>query len=218
MPDHARLESIPTARVLGTAAAVVALLPGTAVAADDPLAVPLPAAPPLPVLDEPLPVPPQAAPVAPAAAPLAVVSSACSGARRRSGARRQRAAIRCLVNHARARAGLRGFRRSGALARAATRHARDMARRHYFAHQRAGGPSLMRRARRAGWRGRAIGEAIAYGCASSATPLTIVQSWLASPPHAAILLARGLRRSGVGVAGRAPVGCRGATYVLDAGS
>ena len=211
MPDHARLESIPTARVLGTAAAVVALLPGTAVAADDPLAVPVPAAPPLPV-------PSQEALAAPPAAPLAVVSSACSGARRRSGARRQRAAIRCLVNHARARAGLRGFRRSGALARAATRHARDMARRHYFAHQRAGGPSLMRRARRAGWRGRAIGEAIAYGCASSATPLTIVQSWLASPPHAAILLARGLRRSGVGVAGRAPVGCRGATYVLDAGS
>jgi uncharacterized protein YkwD len=94
-----------------------------------------------------------------------------------------------------------------------------MARRRYFAHQRAGGPSLSARARSAGWRGHAIGEAIAYGCGRLATPAAIVRSWLASPGHAAILLSRGYAKVGVAVVGRAPVACRGgATFVLDAGA
>ena len=93
-----------------------------------------------------------------------------------------------------------------------------MARRGYFAHQRSGGPSLGRRVRAAGFRGRNVGEAIAYGCGSLSTPASIVRAWLASPPHRVILLSR-RSRVGVGVSGRPPVGCggRGATYVLDAG-
>ena len=128
----------------------------------------------------------------------------------------RREAVRCLVDHARHRAGLRGFRRNGSLARAANRHAHDMARRRYFAHQRAGGPPVSSRTRRAGWRGRNVGEAIAYGCRGSGTPLRIVRAWLASPPHAAILLSRSLGHAGIGSA-RAPLSCRGATYVLVAG-
>ena len=69
-------------------------------------------------------------------------SQPCPGARRRSGARARRVAIGCLVNKARTRAGLRGFAWNRALARAATRHASDMARHGYFAHQRSGGPSV----------------------------------------------------------------------------
>ena len=98
----------------------------------------------------PLPVPSRrsAGPTVPSAPsislPVAVRSPRpCPGARRRSGARARRVAVGCLVNKARARAGLRGFAWNRALARAATRHARDMARRGYFAHQRAGGPSLV---------------------------------------------------------------------------
>jgi uncharacterized protein YkwD len=89
----------------------------------------------------------------------------------------------------------------------------------YFAHARAGGPSVVRRVRAAGWRRRDVGEAIAYGCGGTAHPAAIVQMWLASPPHAAILLSRGLSHAGVGVTGRPPVPCGGdgATYVLDAG-
>jgi uncharacterized protein YkwD len=149
--------------------------------------------------------------------PLAGVTAACNGKVRRLAARR--AAVRCLVNAARARAGLAGFRNSRALRRAAARHARDMARGRYFAHQRAGGPSVRRRVRTAGWRRRSVGEAIAYGCGASARPVAIVRMWLASPPHAAILLSRELSHVGVGVARRPPVSCggRGATYVLDAG-
>ena len=154
----------------------------------------------------------------PAAPSIAAAASNCAGARtaRKKSARRR--AITCLVNRARGAAGLRGFRGNRALAVAAARHARDMVRARYFAHQRAGGPTLTQRARRAGWRGRRIGEAIAYGCGSAGTPAAIVRMWLNSPPHRAILLSRSLKRAGIGVAGRSPVACggRGGTFVLDA--
>jgi len=142
----------------------------------------------------------------------------CPGADRHSGVHARRAAVGCLVNRARTAAGLRGFAWNRALARAATRHARDMASRGYFAHRRSGGPSLGRRVRAAGFGGGGVGEAIAYGCGSRGTPAATVAMWLASAPHRAILLSR-RTRVGIGVTGRPPVGCGGpgATYVLDAG-
>ena len=145
-------------------------------------------------------------------------SQPCPGADRRTGGRARRIAVGCLVNKARTGAGLRGFAWSRSLARAATRHARDMARRGYFGHQRSGGPSPARRARSAGWRGRDLGEAIAYGCGSTSTPLGIVRMWLDSAPHRRILLS-GRGHVGIGIAGRPPFACgaAGATYVLDAG-
>jgi uncharacterized protein YkwD len=154
----------------------------------------------------------------PAAPPIAAIASTCAGARGAKSKKARRRAITCLVNHARGASGLRGFRGSRPLAVAARRHARDMVRARYFAHQRAGGPSLSRRARRAGWRGRRIGEAIAYGCGSAGTPAAVVRMWLNSPPHRAILLSPSLSRAGIGVAGRSPVACggRGGTFVLDA--
>jgi uncharacterized protein YkwD len=205
---------------LAAAATVLAVLPVSAAVADEPVSEALDT--PGTVVTEVAPVTPPgaelAAPAVPVPPPIASISSACRGAHRRARPRRQQAAIRCLVNHARTGSGLRAFRASDALARAARRQARDMARRRYFAHQRPGGRSLKGRARHAGWRGSAsLGEAIAYGCGSSATPVSIVQSWLASPTHRAILLSGGFSRLGVGVAGRAPVSCGGATYVLDAG-
>ena len=190
---------------LGAVLGLLFAVPATA-AAQGPLPAPLPPVPSVPT------VPSISLPV------TVPASQPCPGARRRSGARARRVAIGCLVNKARTRAGLHGFAWNRALARAATRHASDMARRGYFAHQRSGGPSVARRARTAGFRGRRVGEAIAYGCGSSSTPLAIVRMWLASAPHRAILLSR-RSRVGIGVAGRPPVRCggRGATYVLDAG-
>ena len=192
-----------THAALGAAVAVLAAVPATA-GAQDPLPLPtVPSVPSVPSISLPLTVP--------AAQP-------CPGARRRSGAHARRVAVGCLVNKARTAAGLRGFAWSRSLGRAATRHARDMSRHRFFAHQRAGGPSLARRARAAGFRGRNVGEAIGYGCGSLSTPAAIVRMWLASPPHRAILLSR-RGRVGIGVAGRPPRSCggRGATYVLDAG-
>ena len=194
-----------TRAALGAALTLLFAAPATA-AAQAPLPVPVPPAPTVPS------VPSISLP------PVVTAAQTCPGARRRSGARARRVAVGCLVNKARTAAGLRGFAWSRALGRAATRHARDMARRGYFAHQRSGGPSLARRARAAGFRGRNVGEAIAYGCGSLSTPASIVRAWMNSPPHRAILLS-GRNRVGIGVTGRPPVGCggSGATYVLDAG-
>ena len=206
MLDAAGRGTTSTRAALGAALTLLFAGPATAVAQ-----TPLP----------PLPVP--SAPTVPSVPSISlpqVVTAAqsCPGARRRSGGPARQAAVGCLVNKARTGAGLRGFRWSRSLARAAARHARDMARRGYFAHQRSGGPSLGRRVRAAGFRGRDVGEAIGYGCGSLSTPAAIVSAWLDSPPHRAILLS-GRSRVGIGVSGHPPVGCggRGATYVLDAG-
>lgn len=157
---------------------------------------------------------------APAASPgiSAVASMACRGTSRRSAPRAQAGAIRCLVNRARARAGLRPMRGNRSLARAAARHARDMGRRHFFSHTNTRGRSPAARARSAGWRGRSIGEALAFGCGTSATPMWIVRSWLQSSSHRAILMSSRYGQMGIGVARKAPTRCGGGkTYALEAG-
>jgi uncharacterized protein YkwD len=226
MRDHARPGGTAL-RAIAALVALSALLPATAVAVEPLPAVPAApgspqlGAPPLP--DAPVIGPlPASAPVAPEVRspvtppPVATASGGCPGESDPASAWSRSEAVRCLVNRARHQIGLPGFRRNGSLARAATLHARDMARGRYFGHQRAGGPPLERRARRAGWRGRRLGEAIAYGCYESASPLSVVSSWLASPPHAGILLSGSLQRVGVGSA-PPPLDCQGATYVLVAG-
>ncbi len=206
MLDPAGRGTTSTRAAFGAALTLLLAVPATAGAQAPLPPLPLPAAPTVPSLP------------AISLPPVVTAAHPCPGARRRSGARARRVAVGCLVNKARTAAGLRGFAWSRSLGRAATRHARDMARRGYFAHRRSGGPSPARRARAAGFRGRNVGEAIAYGCGSLSTPASIVRSWMNSPPHRAILLS-GRSRVGIGVTGRPPVGCggRGSTYVLDAG-
>jgi uncharacterized protein YkwD len=129
-----------------------------------------------------------------------------------------RRAVRCLVNDERAGRDLRPLRRDEALGKAARRHADDMVERGYFAHERPGS-TLRGRLRDAGWDGAAAAEAIAWGCGSLGTPRAIVDGWLGSPPHRAILLGR-YNRSGIGLAVGAPepTDCPGAgTWVLDVG-
>jgi len=167
-------------------------------------------------------------------AALGVVTLACAGtpaieeaqARGCPGAKAQvsnvsagklRSALLCLVNRKRSAEGLRALRRDRKLERAAGRHARDMVRRGYFAHQRPGGPDLSARLDRADWNGSRWGETIAYGCGRSGTPKATLRSWLNSPPHRAILLSGTYRRGGMGVAAGAPCGSGGATWVLDVG-
>jgi uncharacterized protein YkwD len=128
-----------------------------------------------------------------------------------------RTALLCAINVERARHGLPALAANPSAEAAASSHARDMVRRRYFSHRRAGGPSLGRRLRLAGWRGRSAGEAIAYGCGTSSTPVATLRMWMNSPPHRAILLGS-WSSAGVGVARKAPVSrCGGgATWVLDA--
>ena len=150
-----------------------------------------------------------------AATPTALAAGRCrgAGARRASSALMRRAML-CLVNHARATAARFPFRAERHLARAAARHAVDMARRGYFSHVSPGGRSPLARARAAGWR-RGVGEVIAWGCGTLASPRATLRSWLNSPPHRAILLG-GAHAAGVGV--KRLGGCGGRAYwVIDVG-
>jgi uncharacterized protein YkwD len=141
----------------------------------------------------------------------------CAGASSHPGAASaaaMRGAVVCLVNLERVRSGLRPLGMNGRLARAAGRHAADMARRGYFGHYSPRGRGPAWRARAAGWHGR-VSEVLAWGCGSQTTPLETVLAWLRSPPHREILLGRS-RVAGVGLVTRRNCGRR-AYWVVDLG-
>jgi uncharacterized protein YkwD len=146
----------------------------------------------------------------------ALTASRChgAGARNASPAVLRRAML-CLVNRARMSGDLSPFRAERRLARAATRHAADMGRRHYFAHVSPSGTSALSRARAAGWRG-GVGEVIAWGCGSRSTPRATVRAWLHSARHRSVILGSA-RAAGVGVQRVAGRGGR-AYWVMDVGS
>ncbi len=83
------------------------------------------------------------------------------------------------------------------LARAATRHALDMARRGYFDHRSPEGRQPRDRVRQAGYRPRLTGENIAFGPESAEE---VVAGWLASPGHCANIMDPRFREMGVAVA------------------
>jgi len=129
-----------------------------------------------------------------------------------------RKATLCLLNQQRRAHGLRPFRDNRDLNRASQRHARDMARNHYFAHgnfvQRIQAAHYLR-----GIRAWTVGENIAWGDYSYATPASIVDAWMHSPPHRENILNPSFHEIGVGVARGAPVSglADGATYATDFG-
>ena len=96
------------------------------------------------------------------------------------------------VNAARTSRGLAPLRADHRLVRAARGHSADMLRRQYFAHG-----SVARRVLAAGARGPAFGEDLAWG--TNLTARGVVDRWLASPRHRAVLLRPGFRRIGIGI-------------------
>lgn len=89
-----------------------------------------------------------------------------------------------------------------------------MVRNHYFAHG-----DFVGRIRRTGYRGRLLGENIAWGSLEYSTPAAIVSLWMHSPEHRANILRRRFTQIGIGVALGAPerdVG-QAATYTTDFG-
>ena len=122
-------------------------------------------------------------------------------------------ATRCLVNQERAERGLRRLDPSSRLADAARAYARDMVRRDFFSHTSPSGETIVDRLARAS---RLVGENLAWGSGSRATPRAIVRSWMNSPGHRANILRGSYRRFGAGVAAGAPVSVSGraATYVM----
>jgi uncharacterized protein YkwD len=108
------------------------------------------------------------------------------------------------INSARTSRGLAPLRVDVRLLRAARGHSADMLRRQYFAHG-----SVARRARALGARGPVFGENLAW--ATGLTAQWVVDKWLASPSHRAVMLRPGFRRVGIGIlygtfAGRGGVG------------
>lgn len=133
-----------------------------------------------------------------------------------------RAATVCLINVERRKHGRAPLRANAGLALAGQRHARDMVKRRYFAHDSKSGANFAARIKRAGYlrgAGRAIlGENLAWGNGSKATPRQIVRSWMHSPGHRANVLKPGYREVGIGVVRQLPVGgTRGATYAAEFG-
>jgi uncharacterized protein YkwD len=135
---------------------------------------------------------------------------------------RAKSATLCLINAARSQRGLSRLGATAALARAAADHSREMAVRKFFSHNSPGGLTPAQRIDRAGYLAGAsrwtIGETIAWGTGSSASPASIVRSWLRSPPHRAILLSGRFQDAGIGIAVGAPQGGGGATFTGDFGA
>jgi uncharacterized protein YkwD len=68
-----------------------------------------------------------------------------------------------------------------------------------------------------GARGWTLGENLAWGTGSAATPARIVSAWMHSPGHRRNILDRRYREFGIGLALGAPTGGPGATYVNEFG-
>jgi len=133
-----------------------------------------------------------------------------------------RAAILCLHNQIRAGRGLPLLRENAKLRRAAVGHSADMVDRRFFDHTAPGGSTFVQRimatryaSRRVAW---SLGENLAWGTGSLATPREIMKAWMNSPGHRANVVRRSYREIGIGVViGTPTAGGDGATYTADFG-
>jgi uncharacterized protein YkwD len=162
------------------------------------------------------------------AAPTAAAEQACPSSYATPANATKREIVRatlCELNRERAHFGLRRLTIDKRLAKAARRHARDMARRNYFSHDTLGGGSFVDRIRAAGYlrgaRSWTVGENLAWGSHGQSRPRTIMRLWMNSPGHRANILNPSFREIGIGVAYDAPVAGGGepaGTYATDFGA
>jgi uncharacterized protein YkwD len=110
------------------------------------------------------------------------------------------------MNTVRKSHGLPALRVDFHLVRAARSHSADMMRRQYFAHG-----SVAGRAVASGASGPLFGEDLAW--AQGITAWWVVNHWLASPAHRAVLLRPGFQRVGIGYAFGSFIGHGGAGVV-----
>jgi uncharacterized protein YkwD len=158
------------------------------------------------------------------AAPAASAAAACPGANLAPSAAHAaqiRHATLCLLNRQRSRHGLRRLRPQRLLSTAATKYARLMVAQRFFAHVSPGGSTMTQRIKRTNYlrhtRAWSLGENLAWGSGSIATPARIVDAWMRSPGHRRNILDGGFREVGIGFALGSPDGGPGATYVNEFG-
>lgn len=137
-----------------------------------------------------------------------------------------RTATLCLVNQERAQDGESPLQPNGRLEQAAQGHTESMAFGDYFEHDGPQGETPLSRMIAAGYIyssrvGYEIGENIAWGTISLATPRAIVAAWMASPGHRENILDPNYRDTAIGVCTHLPSslgeGQPGAIYTQDFG-
>ena len=137
-----------------------------------------------------------------------------------------RSAVLCLVNRERAEHSLAPLKPNAQLETAAEEHNAEMLQVDYFAHVAPDGETPVERIKRTGYiasesDGYVIGENLAWGTYSLATPKAIVEAWIASPGHLANILESRYTETGIGVTPSVPQslgeGNPGATYAQEFG-
>jgi uncharacterized protein YkwD len=138
-----------------------------------------------------------------------------------------RAAVLCLVNTERAHHGEEPLQANEDLEQAAAGHGREMISLDYFDHVSPSGITPVDRVREEGYipsseAGYVIGENLAWGTLSLATPEAIVAAWIASPEHLANMLESKYRETGIDVEPQVPAalaeeGEQGALYTQEFG-
>jgi uncharacterized protein YkwD len=137
-----------------------------------------------------------------------------------------RAAVLCLINTERARNGEGPLTANPQLEQAAAGHGQEMISRDYFAHVSPSGLTPVERIRTTGYIpdsevGYVIGENLAWGTLSLATPQAIVSAWVASPEHLANILEGKYSETGIDVEREVPAslaqGAAGALYTQEFG-
>jgi uncharacterized protein YkwD len=138
------------------------------------------------------------------------------------------AATLCLMNKVRSAHRLPALRFNASLARIASGQTSDMIRGHYFGDQSISGKSAFARIMASGYVAHPASmrvqaaQNIGWGMGHGATPAGIVQAWMASPPHRAIILTASYRDTGVGVSPSIPSGFsgrwHGGTYAAEFGT
>lgn len=112
------------------------------------------------------------------------------------------AAVVKELNRVRANAGLKPLRSAPSLRTAARGHSAAMLELGFFSHESADGTAFSERIRRhytnRGWRTWSVGEALLASAGTTLEPAAIVEAWLESPPHRAIILSPAWRDAGIG--------------------
>lgn len=111
--------------------------------------------------------------------------------------------IFCLMNAMRANAGLPALKQQDLLAQASVDHSQDMVDQKYFAHDSLDGRDVVARLKQVAYIPKegtwVIGENLAWGSGTLATPKALVNAWMNSPPHRENLLASDFQEVGMGV-------------------
>lgn len=159
-------------------------------------------------------------------APATAAAASCPGADstpRQISKQKAGKLVVCLVNHQRAKHGLKKVKQRHQLIGAARGHSTRMQKTNCFDHVCPGEASLTGRFARAdylpcncSW---GAGENIAWGPREKGSPRAIVDAWMNSAPHRANILDRSYRDVGVGIVWGSPVKRkdRAGTYTLDFG-